>query len=75
MSNPFGKPLGGGSALDQLLRGALKDPGDLASVLTPPHKNGTEVDANGYVLGEDGRIRLDWSKHTPLDPNTLTPKK
>ena len=60
-------PLGGGSALDDLLRRNLPNPGDQATVISPPHKQGTEIDADLYRRGQDERFRR--VDRTHLDPN------
>jgi hypothetical protein len=70
MFNQPGKPLGPGS-LGDILRRELKI-GDQASVLTPPHKLGTEIDAILYQKLPDGRVYPTQKVH--LDPKTLTEK-
>lgn len=58
------------SNLGDLLRRELA-PGEQATVLTPPHKGGTEVDARLVERGFGGRIRV--LEHIHLGPD-LTPK-
>lgn len=61
------KPLGPGSGLDDLLRRNLPNPGDEATVITPVHKDGTEVDADLYRRGNDDRFRR--VEHDHLTPD------
>jgi len=73
MNEPLNKPgnsLGPGS-LGDLLRKELKV-GELASVLSGVHKNGTEIDANLYKKFSDGRVyRID---KIHLNPKNLSEK-
>lgn len=66
MSGPFLRPMGPlGGLLGQQLR-----PGEEASVLSEPHKLGTEIDADLFRMNEESRIqRID---RVHLDPGTLT---
>jgi len=71
MSELFGKPLGSG-ALGDLLRRELEI-GEQASVLTPPHKLGTEIDAILYQKLPDGRVYPVLGQKVHLNPD-LTEK-
>ncbi len=71
--NPFGKPLGGGSALDQLLRPFLPGIGDQASVLNTQNPHDGHVDATLYEKRSDGQIYPMDKSH--LNPGTLTDKR
>lgn len=65
--------LGGGSALNQLLQDNLpQQVGVQATVITPVHKQGTEVDAQLYTKLDNGRFQL--TEHIHLNTD-LTPKQ
>ncbi len=62
----IGDPLRFSSPLNSVLRDHL-EPGEEASVLSDPHKDGREVDGDLYRMGEDGRATLGERHHLDRD--------